>query len=260
MPRVKLIHWKAEEIKERAKILRESGYDVDSNLKGGSQIFRHLGENPPAVIIIDLSRLPSQGRDFGLTIRKRKTTRNIPIVFIGGDQEKVKGIQKLLPDASYTSWEEIETTLKRAISNPPAEPIVHESTFAGYAGKSLVEKLGIKAGMTVSLVGSPDDFNKTLGNLPRGVKIYLGEIKECDLTIWFCRSQKELVNQINNITAQARSTPVWIAWPKKKSGEKSDLTQTFVRQTSLGNDLVDYKISSFDKTWSGLLFRYREKK
>jgi CheY-like chemotaxis protein len=259
MPRVKLIHWKAEEIEERAKILRESGYEVDSNLEGGSQLFRHLGENPPAAIIIDLSRLPSQGRDFGLMIRKRKTTRNIPLVFAGGDQEKVKGVQKLLPDASYTSWEEISTTLKCAITNPPAEPIVHESTFAGYAGKPLVEKLGIKVKMTVSIVSSPDDFDKTLGSLPSGVNVHLGEIEECDLTIWFCRSQRELVDQINTITAQARSGPVWIAWPKKKSGEKSDLTQTFVRQTGLGNNLVDYKISSFDETWSGLLFRHREK-
>jgi len=53
--------------------------------------------------------------------------------------------------------------------------------------------------------------------------------------------------------------PVWIAWPKKKSGVKSDLTQQFVRQMGLANNLVDYKICSIDETWSGLLFKYRGK-
>ncbi|GAG68637.1 unnamed protein product, partial [marine sediment metagenome] len=106
---VKLIHWKSEEIDERTTILEAAGYDVDSNLPGGSQFFRQLGENPPSAIVIDLSRLPSQGRDFALQIRKRKTSRHIPLVFVGGAPQKVDPIKQLIPDASYTSWEEIDT-------------------------------------------------------------------------------------------------------------------------------------------------------
>jgi hypothetical protein len=256
---IKLIHWKPEEITERITVLEAAGYQVDSSLEAGSKIFQQLGDNPPDAILIDLSRLPSQGRDIALMIRKRKSSRHIPLVFVGGAPQKVEGIKKLIPDASYTSWEDIGPTLERAIANPPANPVVHESTFAGYAGKSLPDKLGIKAKMTVALVNPPRDFTNTLGNLPDGVQIQSVNLSNCDLTIWFCRSVEDLDSNIQEIVSQSRSGPLWIAWPKKKSGVRSDLTQQFVRQTSLDNNLVDYKICSIDETWSGLLFKYREK-
>ena len=256
---VKLIHWKSEEIDERTTILEAAGYDVDSNLPGGSQFFRQLGEKPPSAIVIDLSRLPSQGRDFALLIRKRKTSRHIPLVFVGGAPQKVDPIKQLIPDASYTSWDEIDLTLEQAIANPPAEPVVHESTFAGYAGKPLPDKLGIKAGMTIVLVHPPQEFAETLGKLPDGTQVQNTRMGGIDLTIWFCRSTSDLNSNLEHIVAQAKSGPVWIAWPKKKSGVRSDLTQQFVRQTGLDNNLVDYKICSIDETWSGLLFKYRER-
>ena len=53
---------------------------------------------------------------------------------------------------------------------------------------------------------------------------------------------------------------VWIAWPKKASGVKTDLSQTIVREVGLGAGLVDYKICAIDATWSGLLFALRRRK
>jgi hypothetical protein len=67
-------------------------------------------------------------------IHKLKGSRHIPLVFVGGAANKVSQVKDLLPDASYTTWEEIEPTHEHAITNPPSEPVVHESTFAGYAG------------------------------------------------------------------------------------------------------------------------------
>ena len=166
---IKLIHWKPEEIEGKTAVLEAAGYQVDSNLDAGSKILQQLGNDPPDAVLIDLSRLPSQGRDFALMIRKRKSSRHIPLVFVSGATPKVDGIKKLLPDASYTSWEDIGPTLERAIANPPHNPIVHESTFAGYAGKPLPEKLGIKANVTVALVNPTRDFTNTLGILPNGV-------------------------------------------------------------------------------------------
>jgi hypothetical protein len=259
MHSVKLIHWKSEEVAERENLLKVAGFAVDSNMEGGSKIFKDLAEDPPAAVVIDLSRLPSQGRDFALLIRKRKGSRHIPLVFVGGEHDKVERIKQLLPDACYTSWAEIGPTLERAIAYPPAEPVVHESTFAGYAGKPLVQKLGIKSGMTVCLVNSPPDFVQSLPKLPDNVKLHQEIIQVCDLTIWFCSSQENLQRHISDIVAQSQSGPVWIAWPKVKSALASDLTQQIVRQTGLDNNLVDYKISSFDDTWSGLLFTHREK-
>jgi DNA-binding response OmpR family regulator len=97
--RVFLIHWNAAERKERAERLAADGYEVDPQMPGGSALFRELARNPPVAVLIDLSRLPSQGRDIALAIRKRQATRYLPLVLIGGDQDKVARIMALLPDA-----------------------------------------------------------------------------------------------------------------------------------------------------------------
>ena len=58
MAKVKLIHWKIEEVEDRESILGSAGYDVDSFLESGAQVFKSLAEDQPAAIIIDLSRFP----------------------------------------------------------------------------------------------------------------------------------------------------------------------------------------------------------
>ncbi len=260
MPRIKYLHWKPEEAAERAQPLRDLGYEVDHDLSGGPAFIRQMGEDPPAAVVIDLSRMPSQGRDIALMIRKRATTRRLPLVFVGGDPEKVERTRQLLPDAAYTGWEGIGPALEEAIANPPEDPIVHDSTFAAYAGKPLVDKLGIKADTLVGLVNPPEDFLQTLGDLPEGARAGEKYVNDCGLTLWFTRSSDELEAKIAAIFSQAARGPVWIAWPKKSSGLKSDLSQQVVRETSLANGLVDYKICSIDQTWSALLFRQRKNK
>jgi DNA-binding response OmpR family regulator len=57
---------------------------VDKALPPGPVLFRELRRSPPDVILIDLGRLPSQGRDVALSIRGAAATRRVPIVFIEG--------------------------------------------------------------------------------------------------------------------------------------------------------------------------------
>ena len=52
---------------------------------------------------------------------------------------------------------------------------------------------------------------------------------------------------------------LWIAWHKRSSGIKTDVTQQIVRSAGLSAGLVDYKICSIDDIWSGLLFANRRK-
>lgn len=109
------------------------------------------------MIVVDLSRLPSQGRDLALALRESKATRSIPVVFVGGEREKVERIQKLLPDATYASWRGIRGALKRASSHPPTNPVIR-SRMSGYAHKSLAEKLGIRFDSRVAMPGAPKGF------------------------------------------------------------------------------------------------------
>ena len=45
---------------------------------------------------------------------------------------------------------------------------------------------------------------------------------------------------------------LWIAWPKKTSGVKTDMTEDVVRRVALPTGLVDNKVCAIDETWSGL--------
>jgi CheY-like chemotaxis protein len=254
--RVRLVHWNAREARERAATLRAAGYVVN-HAEVTPETLRELRRNPPDAVVIDLGRIPSHGRDVALAIRGSKTTRRIPIVFVEGDAKKVAGVKKLLPDAEYTSWRRIRGSLKHAIAKPPAEPAVPTSSLAGYSGTPLVKKLGIKPGGTVSLVGSPPDFDTALGALPDGVTLRR-RLCSADLIIWFTRSRAELDRRIGGIATKVGDGGLWIAWPKRASGVDTDLTQNDVRRVGLANGLVDYKICAIDATWSGLKFARRK--
>jgi CheY-like chemotaxis protein len=257
---IRLIHWNSEESKERAKRLECLDYKVIYNIPGGPDLLRDLRNDPPDAVVIDLSRLPSQGRDIALAIRHQKTTRHLPLIFVEGETEKVKRIQEYLPDATYTTWDRIDRALKRAIAHPPKDPIVPKSRMAGYSGAPLVKKLGIKENSTVVLINAPQYFEKLLDKLPEGVRLKGKNSGFRDITLWFVKLTKELDGYIDKIAKKVGKGSLWIVWPKKSSGVSSDLTQNRVRKVGLASGLVDYKICSFDETWSGLLFSRRKSK
>ncbi len=257
--RVRLIHWKPEEAVDNVEILRAAGYEVSHEALGPAP-FKQMRENPPDAVVIDLSRIPSHGRDVGLAIRKYKDTRHVSLVFVEGDTDKVKGIQKLLPDAVYTTWNGILEEIGHAIAHPLKKPVVPASSMAGYEGASLHKKLGIKPNTIVYLIDAPKGFEKSIRDLPDGVSFARESPEHNDLAIWFVKSKEGLDKHINKVKEKVGKGGLWIAWPKKASGVASDLTQTVVRKKGLSFGLVDYKVCSIDKTWSGLKFALRRKR
>lgn len=270
MSRVRLVHWNEAEAKERAKLLRAAGYEAAFQLPAGPAFLRELRERLYAAVVIDLSRLPSHGRELAMSIRVQKSTRHLPLVFLGGDAEKVGRIRALLPDATYTEWSRVRTALRHAIAHPPAAPVAPSSVLAAYAGTPLVKKLGIKPQSVVALVGAPAGFSKTLGALPSGAKLRASTSGRCDLALWFTRTRREMERGVRPLAARTGAAPLWILWPKKqsvrarsprsnhgrrKAAPTSDLTQQIVREVAMARGLVDYKICAVDNTWSGLLFR-----
>lgn len=258
MKTIRLIHWDFSAAADKAKQLQDCGYEVDFTPLDGPAALRRLRETPPVAVVIDLSRLPSQGRDVGVAIRKVKSTRRVPLVFVDGDKEKVARARQLLPDAVYTSWKRIRSALRQAINRPPTDPVVPASAMAAYSGTPLPKKLGIKADSIVVLVGAPRDFEKTLGQLPEAVRLRRQARGSNDLVIWFTKSLKDLEHRIQPMGNLAGKGGLWIAWPKKSAGVATDLTQPVVRKTGLAAGLVDYKVCSIDATWTGLRFTRRK--
>ena len=259
MRRIRLIHWNDAEARERAERLRAAGYRVYHGVLDAAGL-HSLRADPPDAVVIDLSRVPSQGRDVALGIRKYKATRHVPLVFIDGEPEKVKRIQSLLPDAVYATRDGMPSALDHAISHPPTSPVVPESTMAGYAGAPLPKKLGIKANAVVGLVDAPENYEATLHDLPDGVVVRRNPRERSDVTLWFVRSRRDLEAGIKGMVSTAVKGGLWIVWPKKASGIPSDLSQGIVREVGLATGLVDFKVCAVDRTWSGLRFTVRKPK
>jgi len=123
----------------------------------------------------------------------------------------------------------------------------------------LYQKLGIKPGYSVSLVGAPPGFRQTLGELPENAVLRDGVRGQSNLTLWFARSRTELEERLQRMKGFSKNAGLWIIWPKPTSQLQTDLGQPVVREAGIAAGMVDSKICSIDKTWSGLRFTLKRK-
>jgi len=129
---------------------------------------------------------------------------------------------------------------------------------AGYSGTPLPKKLGIKPNLRVALV-----------DLPAQVKAELKEaLVDCrrdgkgdlDFALVCVKTQAELRKHFAGLKQQlAPAGMLWVSWPKKSSGVKSDLDENVVRRIGLKAGLVDIKVCAVSEVWSGLKFVMRLK-
>ncbi len=244
-PRVYLVHWNASEAQERAARLRRAGYTVVHEVSEADGL-RSMRRSTANAVVIDLSRLPAQGRDVALDLRHRKMTRHVPIVFVDGAPEKIERVRKQVPDAVYTTWRGINGALKRAMANPPKDPVVPSSALAGYSGTPLVKKLGIKPNSTLALLGAPAGFEQTLGTLPDGVTIRHHARGKRDLTIWFLLKHSELDRRVKSVTIPEACFGQAIQSPPSPTTAASDLTRLSSSECLRRNQMVR---SRFPRAW-----------
>jgi CheY-like chemotaxis protein len=255
--RVVVVHWKPAEIPNGLRQLDASGYATTVVCEMSPALQRRWREQVPDAVVIDLSRLPSHGRAVAVALRETAATRRVPIVFVGGEPGKVDRARQVLPDAAFACWRGIRGALKRALASPPADPVVPSRLSSGYSATPLPRKLGIKPHSTVVLVGPPDGFLDTLGQLPEAVRIQRGAASPGDLTVWFVRRRADYLRALPAMQKAAARGPLWIAWPKQGSALAEDLAQPFIRERALAAGLVDYKVCAIDADWSGIAVRVR---
>ncbi|MBI3872927.1 MAG: DUF3052 family protein [candidate division Zixibacteria bacterium] len=252
MPRIRLIHWNAAEGKKRADFLRKGGHKVDIFSGPGGEAMRALRDKPPDAFVIDLNRLPSHGREVATALRQFKATRLVPIVFVGGEKDKVARARASLPDAAFTEWPQIRGALAEVIAHPPQAPLVPQMLNSS---TPLPKRLGIKAGAVVALLGAPPGMDRTFGTLPENVRLRRRAWGRVDLMLLFTKSQADLEARFSDAVRNlAEDGGLWIIWPKQASKVDTDLTQSIVRDFGLKSGYVDSKISAIDAVWSGMLF------
>ncbi len=132
-------------------------------------------------------------------------------------------------------------------------------TTAGYSGKPLAQKLGIKPGQRACALHAPPGYAQLL-SAPDGVdwQPELGGPHSLDFIHYFSMEAAGLVADFPALKAGlAYDGTLWISWPKKASGVQTDLDENVVRELGLQTGLVDVKVAAVDAVWSGLKFVYR---
>ena len=125
--------------------------------------------------------------------------------------------------------------------------------MAGYSGRSLVEKLGIKPRTRIAIVNPPRGFRATLGKLPLGVTVTAQPRGALPFIHFFVVSRAVLESRLPTLLRGLEPAgALWISWPKKASGVTTDITEDVIRAVALPTGLVDVKLAAIDDVWSGL--------
>lgn len=139
--------------------------------------------------------------------------------------------------------------------------------MAGYSGTPLVDKLGVRAGQRVLVLGRPHDVDLQVVLAPLPDLATLDQRAaagrdDYDVVVAFCPDRAGLTARLPSaISRIVRSGAVWVVWPKKSgpryAGGTRGITEDDVRRAALAAGVVDVKVCAFDEVWSALKLVYR---
>ncbi len=112
MPRTFLVHWNKDEALEKVKAVRAEGWTVVYEHGSGEIAFKEIRNKPPDVVIIYLTRLPSHDSRTAEVLKQTKATRDIPIIFVDGEPEKVAKVKAKVPTGIFITAAELKETLE----------------------------------------------------------------------------------------------------------------------------------------------------
>ncbi len=273
MPAIRFLSWH-QDAAVKAALLKRKGLIVDTApLVRTSAVVGELARSNPAVLVLDLDRLPSNSREIALMLRASKSARHIPILLAGslpaaeGLPDRYARLKAELPDIPYSTWADIEMTLTALLLQPKTAPSivpplrVYTASLAQKLGILTVSSGGAQKPKRVALLAEPDGFVEFLDDLPETVTCTSQLDVTVHLAICFIRARGELAGTLDLLTLRlAATSSVWIAYPKRTNNLRRDFSENDVRAGALAAGLVDYKICSIDQDWSAMKFAWRKLK
>jgi hypothetical protein len=125
----------------------------------------------------------------------------------------------------------------------------------GYSGRPQAAKLGLRPGQRVHLHDPPAGWD--FADPPDGL-IDAGPDGPADLIVAFFRSRAMIAGELDGLARRVYPAgALWIAWPRRAGGHRSDITDTVIRAEALPLGLVDVKVAAIDDDWSGLRLVWR---
>ncbi|GAC1420159.1 MAG: hypothetical protein NVSMB57_14270 [Actinomycetota bacterium] len=106
-----VIDFDAASAAEHTSTLEAAGWQAESESVDGAIAWQRIFESPPDVVVIDLTRLPSHGREAGRAVRIHASLSQIPIVFVGGSSEARSKALGVVPGALHCNVDALQETL-----------------------------------------------------------------------------------------------------------------------------------------------------
>ena len=126
---------------------------------------------------------------------------------------------------------------------------------AGYSGRPQAAKLGLKPEQRVHLHDPPIGW--ALTDPPAGLADADPDGR-ADLIIAFFTRADDLAGQLDDLARRIYPAgALWVAWPRRAAGHRSDVTENVIREHALPIGLVDVKVAAIDEDWSGLRVVWR---
>jgi len=119
------------------------------------------------------------------------------------------------------------------------------------AEKTVFQKMRTKAGMTLRVVGLPEDLKVIYQSIDPGVILIDRENVKTDILHLFVRSMAELEKNLSDYVAQVNpAAAVWICYPKLSSSIKTDLSRDVIWNYVEKLNFRPVAMVSMNETWS----------
>ena len=130
---------------------------------------------------------------------------------------------------------------------------------AGYSGRPLAAKLGLKPGQRAYSKGMPASVAAEIEAAEPGYVFAAESEQGLDVAHVFTTSRVELEAEVARLRALlSPAGMIWVSWPKKASRMPTDITEDTIREVAFPHGLVDVKVCAVDETWSGLRLVWRK--
>jgi hypothetical protein len=112
--------------------------------------------------------------------------------------------------------------------------------------------LGIRPGMSVSVLNAPEGFRKKLEPLPSGVSLLDSARTGLDVTIFFAQRKVELVEKLPKLAqGMAVTGGIWVCFQHASENLQAP-NEDFIRLAALEIGLHDNKKMLLDVEWTAL--------
>ncbi len=128
----------------------------------------------------------------------------------------------------------------------------------------LWRKLGLRQGEALILLDPPPGWR--VPDLPDGITTNVetaarGARTPAQTILAFFSAAAELAPSVPALAERIfPDGAIWVAWPRRAGGHRSDIHEQDIRDVALPLGLVDVKVAALDRDWSGLRLVWRRER